>query len=261
MTFLEKHLIRMPEDENLFVAACAAIQSQHAQIIARHKGKLWIDTDVIFKTDSLEELLPLTAARRVPESILYRDQYSMVFDLSDVSRVLSLCVVSNQHAAEACASILGVNLLCELPDVSPLRKDVEAPDVLFLNINHGKNQLVEWLENNRPELTYEVYDGRPLNVLYKAMNVKMLVSPMNSVTYMAAANGVLLAEIYPAHLGTVRFSKASSGRYYRIKEGSSAAAIWRAMELLWDRAKCLCGRDSEIPMGLSMSIVESVRIL
>jgi len=263
----ERHLYVMPNDLESFLAALAAIQDYYAQLWKRHAN---VQVNVIMN-DAFGFLLPafkmgdnvldvIWLKERALGSIVHLDMDHVV-DF-DVDRARFLAKKSEKSLVQTFGIMLGSDPQRSLPVLNALPLP-ETPqfDVIILPFLDAE-KFYSFLQNNHPELTVH-YAKTEFREHKLAHSAKMMVGVKSGMTYLAAAFGTGVVEIYPPSSEPRHWlSKWSHPMYQMIyvePEQANAELVYRAWVNLWRRVQSFhrIVQESSTMTAPSTSIAES----
>lgn len=226
-------LFKMPKDDELFVAAWAAI-SEYERIL-RDK-KIPIQTTLIAEDNWLENIL-------IPATVFVTDninnvkgmEFDIIVDMED-ERATDLGKYS-RTAACAYGAILGLH---DVPELVKLVKPVEAShDICILFWDQESAFLVNKINRQWPLLTVAAVSQDDPTAADTAMKSRLVFGQRSLATYLAACSHRIVLEGYTLYNYSKDFlAKWSNPRYSMICVENEEALnknhpiIWRSLERL-----------------------------
>ena len=235
----EKHLYIMPDDAEAFLAALAALQDYWKWTAKRFTR---VDIHIYFKNKLLKFLLPAFSADTVTSVTVVDDLFNRDYDHVvefDGKVAYEMGKVTEKHITQVFGIIVGSEPQKSTPDITAcLKSNLTHIDILIFPFPAAK-QLFEFLMNNHPELQ-TTFVGTSTPDWQDAVGAKLVVGLRSGMTYLAAAAGRGVLEIYPTDVHRNWLSKWSHPLYqmiYANPEQVSATLAYRSVEILWKKVK------------------------
>jgi hypothetical protein len=237
----EQHFYWMPETCEMFVAALCAIQDYYTWLDKRGIDPV---VTVYCPNPQLQFLLPAFSKDRVVvvNTVESLDGLTLEgFDQAvkfDAELAYKLSAGTEKHVTQVFGMMVGSDPVKVCPDLSMIT-DVWATerDVQILPFP-GSDKVAEFLLNNRPEL--DAIEAKNAENWQVALKGKLLVGVRSGLTYLAAAAGRSVVEIYPTDRHRNWLSKWSAGTYQMIYGNPgevSPELVYRAVEAMWKKVE------------------------
>ena len=260
----ERHFYWMPDSTEMFVAALAAVQDYQKWLAKRHVVP---EIHVYCKNPNAHFLFQAIHKNVVPElRVEYLDLRA--FDQSvrfDEEAAYKLSINTEKHASQMFGIQIGSEPQKSVPDLSCMNVPEASRDILLLPY-HANEKLLDYLENNYPEMSITVvseeqYKSWNDQVLFELVcDFKLIFGERSAATYLAAAIGRGVIEIYPPDRHRNWLSKWNSPVYQMIyvePKDVRPELVFRAVEVICKRLQAHRPVIVSTPTDQSPSDVES----
>jgi len=174
----------------------------------------------------------------------------------DPELAYKLSLTTEKHVTQIFGIMVGSDPVKVVPDISSVVGNIKPDcDIMLLPFS-GSDRVDEFLCNNRPELNVQIEPS----VVWAdsswrvALRGKLLVGVRSGLTYLAAAAGLAVVEIYPTDCHRNWMSKWSSMNYQMIYGNPGDVQpdlVYRAIEAMWKRIE-----QRERAMAVPMKVGE-----
>lgn len=248
----EQHFYWMPESCEMFVAALCAVQDYYKWL-----DKRGIDPVVTAycPNPQLQFLLPAfnKDGRVVVNTVSAIDGLTIEgFDQAvkfDAELAYKLSLGTEKHVTQVFGMMVGSDPVKVVPDLSMIVDQwATTRDIQILPFP-GSDKVAEFLLNNRPEL--DVSEAKDPENWQVALTGKLCVGVRSGLTYLAAAAGRSVVEIYPTDRHRNWLSKWSAGTYQMIYGNPGDVPpelVYRAIEAMWKKVE-----QRQRAMGMAVS--------
>src|ERR1017187_6989228 len=214
--YTEHHFYWMPDTCEMYLAAVCAIQDYFTWVCKRGVDPLVTiycpnaELDFLIPTITKDSSAVVESVRNMTRLTLEGFDQAVKFD-PELAYKLSL--KTEKHVTQVFGMMIGSDPFKVLPDVSEVTdKIIPDCDIMVLPFP-GSHEVYEFLCNNRPELdTAHSTVGQP----ERGLQGRMLVGVRSGLTYLAAAAGRAVVEIYPTDCHRNWLSKWGATMYQMI---------------------------------------------
>jgi hypothetical protein len=240
----ERHFYSMPATCEMFLAAVCAIQNYYKWL-----AKRFIKAEVIVHSPSseLDFLVPtIWLGGDVVVSDVVHDLNGLTLDgfdqtvKFDPDLAYRLSLKTEKHVVQVFGMMVGSDPPKVMPDVSCITDEIEPNCDIMLLPFPGSEQVYEFLVNNRPELNTCTATGDCARPVELGLQGRMLVGVRSGLTYLAAAAGRAVVEIYPTDCHRNWLSKWGAQHYQMIYGNPGDVQpdlVFRAIEAMWKKVE------------------------
>lgn len=240
----ERHYYRLPQTCEMLLAALCAIQDYY-KWLEKEKRAVTVNAVIGCQNSDLHQFVAClnsgkhTAEIGAPESL---EGFEQAVDF-DPEVAYKLSAKTGKHVTQVFGMMLGSDPPKVIPDLSAMKFPEAVEDILVLPFT-GSAQVYSFLEVNKPELAlYRIDDVEDLSRFVCANTVagyKMVIGVRSGLTYLAAALGRAVVEIYPTDRHRNWLSKWSNPFYQMIYGDPGQVMpelVYRAVEVVWKRVE------------------------
>lgn len=240
----ERHYYRMPQTCEMFLAALCAIQDYY-KWLEKEKRAVTVNAVIGCQNPDLHQFVSCltigkhTAEIGEPESL---EGFEQAVDF-DPEVAYRLSKVNEKHVSQVFGIMIGSDPPKVLPDLSAMAFPDAVEDMLVLPFA-GSEQVYAFLEVNKPDRVIHRVEGvENLNQGISPRNMaryKLVVGVRSGLTYLAAALGRAVVEIYPTDRHRNWLSKWSNPFYQMIYGDPGQVTpelVYRAVEVVWKRVE------------------------
>ena len=250
-TQFQKLLFVMPDDEETYIAAVAALSAYTAKL---YSANMRLDVNLVGRRTWLSDLL-VPPAFRMHDSVESAGVgYDLAVELTQ-ERAAQLANATSQSCATGFGTLLGFEGVNELARMRPLPEPEHDIGVLWWGKTADK--FCDAAKRMDPDLNLKrimpiIWKPRSagismaaLKLVYEdscqdALNCRLLVGMRSPLTYFAACAGRAVIELYPVdEYEKSFFAKWSAQRYWcMLLESRNAIdanypTLWRSFERIW----------------------------
>ena len=269
---MDRIMIRMPEDMELFMAAISLVQDYAMQLVLQVKNRVRIagfDIKVEFaQLDQMffQSLVPrfMTVISKYTDE-LKRADWDYIIDLTDITPALDMARIPEKHITDVWGIMYGCSPkpIGELGGMSMVKNRIKKCDILIDKQAMDAEKLLEYCELNFPEARVKLMEvqGMPPGLMVRRLaDAQLYIGKRSEASYLAAMLGVGLVEQYGTKYPPYLLHKKGLGKYKLLGGAECPAALtWLALEELWQTISDTKYPDATL-MGQSVSTVASVAV-
>ena len=225
----QKLLFVLPDEDELLLAAIAAIESYMAKLIAEKARPI---VTLVCKESWLTDIVVPPAYKIVSSLEEATDNYDMVVELTR-EKAQALANATGRSAASGFGVILGFESVNELPRLFQV-KDPEYDLGILSWEGESFSKFCRSANRAFPEVKIQIIPTfeHSIDVHKKVFNSAMVVGYRSINTYLAACAKRALLELYPLTEEKSFFAKWSLGKYWQLVL-ETPESIEDNYQLLW----------------------------
>src|ERR1035437_190898 len=239
--YTEHHFYWMPDTCEMYLAAVCAIQDYFTWVCKRGVDP---HVTVYCPNAELDFLIPTITkdSSAVVESVRNMTRLTLEgFDQTvkfDPELAYKLSLKTEKHVTQVFGMMIGSDPFKVLPNIDCITEEFHAEcDILVLPFV-GSEVVLDFLLNNKPEL---VVKHASSDLFWQAaLRPRLLVGVRSGLTYLAAAAGRAVVEIYPTDCHRNWLSKWGATMYQMIYGNPgevSPELVYRAVEAMWKKVE------------------------
>lgn len=267
---MEQILARMPSDLEYMLPAMSVVHDYTAQVVNQIRNGWRTDLVVVTVEVGDESHLFLNSCFPRMEVIVReqeeytRGEWDCILDFRDWQRPFRIAKDSKKHLTESWGIIFGASP-SKIPTLGCLnsRSKLETLDILISDEFEEAEKLLTYMDNNHPEARTKIGKVASLRVggMFDVLSsTKIYVGKRDGASYLAAAMGKGLVELYPTDVPLWWLSKGNSDTY-KIIYGDrwDAETVFGELEEVWQDisntrmySEQLSGQQLETAMGVGI---------